>query len=95
MKVIYKYPIVNFGIGSISMPEGAEILTVQWDDTVGTPCVWAIVDSSSPTFEYRTFEFIGTGHPMPELDFKSRVYIGTIQNNGFVWHVFEHVDKEQ
>lgn len=83
MKAIYKYPL---GIGekkSVLMPQDATVLTVQIQ--AGGPTLWALVDPNAKLVK-RVFHVIGTGWPK---EFLSERYIGTVQSDGFVWHVFE------
>ena len=84
---IWKYRLYIGPLTVIEMPKGAEILAVQTQD--GRPCIWAIVDPDAPV-ELRTFEMCGTGHKMKELaEDETRVYIGTVQIDRYVWHYFE------
>lgn len=91
MNTIYKYPFEVTGVQGISMPFGAEILTVQTQrDQI---CLWALVDAEAPMVEEREFVVFGTGHPISD-DLKDRLkYIGTTMtgNGSFVWHVFEYL----
>jgi len=84
---IYKYPLNIDDEQEVSMPLGAEILTVQLQH--GRPHLWAVVDDEQPNMCARKLVIIGTGNPMPEVG----RYINTFQsvNGGFtlVWHVFE------
>lgn len=66
------------------MPRGAEILAVDVQNN--TPTIWAIVDTDMP-LETKVLGIYGTGHPgdVPDI---SR-HLGTIQLDGFVWHIFE------
>jgi hypothetical protein len=41
--------------------------------------------------EPRHFEIFGTGNPFPVDVGSDRRFIGTFQENGFVWHLFEKV----
>jgi len=71
------------------MPCGAEILQIQ---AQGNDIVfWAIVDPNAP-MEERTFHVINTGRALPRVDYEDGiVYMGTVQINEVVWHVFEEV----
>ena len=83
-RTIYKYPI-TVGGSSISMPGGAEILSVQIQGAA--PQLWALVRPGEPE-EVRRFRVYGTGHDIPVGDVK---YIGTFQMKGgaLVFHLFE------
>lgn len=74
---------------TLTMPEGAEILSVgaQGEEAV----MWARVDTDKED-QKRDFMVLGTGHPLP----RDRVleYVGTIQfmqgvSEGLVFHAFE------
>lgn len=84
MKQIWKFTVENV----IEMPKGAEILTVQIQDSFNT-CIWALVDPEEET-EKRVFEVVGTGH---KFDNANKKYIGTWQISMFVWHLFEVINK--
>jgi hypothetical protein len=85
MKRIYKY---EFKEGSIEMPIGAKILSIQnQDDRL---YIWALVDTDAEC-EFRYFTIVGTGHDFPEADEFN--YINTIQDGPFVWHIFELINK--
>ena len=89
MKIIFKYPLMQVPEEQISLPVGAEILTVQ---TQGEqPCIWAMIDLNEIRYKNVTIETFGTGHKMDDAE---RRYIGTYQiNNGdYVFHVFERLD---
>jgi hypothetical protein len=88
-QTIWKYKLDIIGCRNISMPIGAEILTVQVQD--GGPCLWALVDPKAET-EIRTIEMFGTGHPVLSDMGTSRKYISTFQMHGgeLVFHVFEY-----
>lgn len=84
MKVIYKYKLIITDSQVIDMPPG-EILTVQLQD--GQPVLWTLVNEKLAHVK-REVEFFGTGHDVPD---GNRKYIGTFQQSGFVWHVFERL----
>ena len=87
-QAVYKYPLDISGYNEISMPIGAEILTVQIQD--GKAFVWALVDINPyKNLEVRKIAVYGTGHTI-HTDVK---YIGTIQmmDGKLVFHVFEEL----
>jgi len=67
------------------MPNGARVLSVQMQH--GDPTLWALCNPNERPTE-RTFEIMGTGQP---FEWCEREFVGTVQNAGFVWHVFERV----
>lgn len=83
MKCIYKYPLELTDRQEIEMPSGAQMLSVQFQG--GLLCLWALVhkDRSKATVVVRIF---GTRNPAEDAD--SVEYVGTVQLNGLVWHVF-------
>lgn len=85
---IYKYTVPITDEVVMSLPIGAQILTVQVQH--GEPQLWAIVDPSRGT-ERRAFRIFGTGHPVDCAE--SLRYIATFQtaSGRLVWHMFECV----
>jgi len=81
---IWKYELEVTDVQSVIMPRGAEVLSVQ--NQGGSICLWVIVDPKEENV-WREFEIIGTGNPM-EPDIR-RSFIGTVQVDRLVWHVFE------
>ena len=88
-KTIWKFPLAVVSPYQITMPKGAEVLTVQCQGE--TACLWATVDPNADK-ERRVFEVLGTGQYMHEDIGLSRNYIGTFQVSAYVWHVFERID---
>ena len=70
-------------ITELELPAGATILYVA--DQKGLPYMWVLVDLETEAKEFRTFEVIGTGHPVEE----DLTHVGTWQSPPFVWHLFE------
>lgn len=106
MKTIYKYKLFDStNIQDeiiIEMPSQAKILTIdKQDDTV---YLWAYVDTDYSSIPY-TCRIIGTGWDLKSyylshisMEFKEKefeefinTFKGTIQLNGFVWHLFIYV----
>lgn len=83
MNTIWKYILELKDIQDVKMPFGANVLNAQLQD--GKITLWAKVQSfNSP--EPRRFIINGTGH---ELNDEGDIYIGTVQQLPFVWHIFE------
>ncbi len=82
MKEIWKFQLD--GTHELDMPEEAKILTVGNQHHHIT--LWAEVDPGAVP-ETRRFRVYGTGHPFEASE--SLVYLGTVQEPPFVWHVFE------
>jgi hypothetical protein len=84
MITIHKYQFQIADSIEVEMPIHSDILSVQLQN--GTPTIWAKVDTSLQMVK-RIFLVFGTGHEInPMFDYR---HIGTIQLNGFVWHIFE------
>jgi hypothetical protein len=87
MKTIFKYKIETTDEQTISMPQGAEILTVQIQN--GDPHIWVLVDMTQDDV-IRTIEVFGTGNPIRDPNAPRR-YVGTYQlrDGRLIFHVFE------
>jgi len=83
MKTIHKYPFPISGSFALLMPAGAKPFRVDMQN--GDPCLWAMVDTAATMYMHR-FYVLGTGGPIPDDAGK---YIGTFQQDPFVWHVFQ------
>lgn len=81
MNVVWKYPIDLKDHQAVLMQHEAKILCVQMQD--GTPTIWAKVDPARGQ-SFRHVFVVGTGHYVPD----GKTYLGTVQMNGYVWHVF-------
>lgn len=81
MKTIYKYNITSDDC-VINMPDST-ILTIQYQGD--QLCLWAEVNPSSAVGPHH-FRVFGTGHDIPSI---SRKHLGTVQKDGYVWHVYE------
>ena len=81
---IYKYPLDLADQQTISMPEGAEMLSVglQRDRIV----LWAMVNLEMANRDY-IFRIVGTGNDVPE----NLQYLGTVQQSTYAWHIFLEV----
>lgn len=85
MQAIWKFSLQATDAQTISMPKGAQVLTVQ--SQRGIPALWAIVDPDAEEGD-RTFLTYGTGQP---ITVSPGEYAGTYQLQGgaLVFHVFE------
>jgi len=81
-KTIFKYSING---SFIKIPDGGEILSVQHQN--GVPTMWVLVDTDKPLVD-REFLMFGTGD---EIEVDGLTHIHTLQENGYVWHIFERV----
>lgn len=82
---IWKFPLRITDEQVIKIPKGSVILCVQQH---GYPCIWAQVFPHMEMVE-RTIEVFGTGHTMQQDGENQRSYLGTVQINQLVWHIFE------
>jgi hypothetical protein len=77
MQTVYKYRLDR----DCDIHAGAKFVNVG-KDLEGVPCVWAIVDTTNNLVRYK-FHCIWTGRPLRGGD-----YIGTVTNDGLIWHIF-------
>lgn len=90
MTTIWKYPLNITDQQTISLPQGAKILSVQLQGLVSSQLhLWAEVDTEQ-IFEGRVIEIFGTGNPITP---GRRRYIDTVQMHGgaLVWHIYEQI----
>ncbi len=89
---IYKYLLSRrfSDINEISMPKGAQILSIQFQR--GEITMWTLVNDTCEHNEIRTFESYGTGEDIK--DPHELLYISTIQEGHFVWHIFEREPRK-
>lgn len=84
---IHKYEIPIEDDFTISLPKGADILSVQIQ--CGVPQMLAMVDTTAKSVE-RNFRVIGTGNPIGSFP-RGYQHIGTFQlyKGSLVFHLFE------
>ena len=84
---IWKFPLRITDLQTVSMPFGSQVLSAQFQH--GVLNLWALCDENQPIYEGRSFHIIGTGNPMPDVEWSK--YIATVQHHdgALVWHVFE------
>lgn len=83
MKKILKYAL-KIGITTFTVYDKSDILTVQMQH--GKPTLWLLSDEQTG-FTERSFNVYGTGHLINMAEVIA--YVGTVQDDLFVWHVFE------
>ena len=69
----------------LSLPWGYKILSFQLQN--GKPVIWTLVDTNHAKDD-ELFFIYGTGNPIDNENVYLTVYIGTIQLDGLVWHLF-------
>lgn len=84
---IFKYEIPIAASFDLQIPWGFTALSFQVQN--GFPVLWAAVNENHTKNTY-TFKLVGTGQQFEfnELVLKKK-YIGTIQLDDLVWHLFE------
>jgi hypothetical protein len=94
MKTIYKYTLNIEDEPILLLPAGAQILSVNSQETRNGEklFLWALVDPETKETG-RYFRIYGTGHPIDEADLSRLRFIGTVSMRGgaLIWHVFENV----
>lgn len=88
MQVIYKYDLTLAGYQELTLPRNARILTADLQDCELK--LWAIVDSENPARKIG-IHILGTGSIVPEIERGFLKHLNTIQQEGFVWHIFEEM----
>ncbi len=71
---------------SIELPQNSQVLSVH--EQRGEICMWALVNTSMPKVN-RKFSVFGTGHEVPSNPHLNFIGTAMVQNNAFVFHVFE------
>lgn len=84
MKVL-KYPLKLAHSQSVDIHKGFHALSLQMQH--GCPTLWAECDESAP-IESVHVVIVGTGIPLPWTSARARDYLGSVQDDGYVWHVF-------
>lgn len=84
MNVIYKYVLRLIDTQKVAIPSKALVLSVQ--EQRGEICLWALVETEDPKVVW-TVDIYGTGTPIE----KDGTYLGTVQMETFVWHIFKRV----
>ena len=85
---IWKYTLRDLTPGKsvISMPKGAEILSVHIQELSGEPRLWAQADPENDLVEHAIY-IAWTGRDFNIKGLKR--FLGTLQYRGLVWHIFD------
>jgi len=83
---IFKYTVPIQDEFGLLLPGMGKILSFQVQADV--PVIWALVNPQAAPWE-RRFRIFGTGHPV-SADIPL-AFIGTIQLDTLVWHLFEEL----
>ena len=91
VKRIYKYKLTSTAEEQrLQLPFDAVILDVQIQN--GRLCLWAVVDPDKDNLS-RCFRVFGTGWDLPYRFTTRYKHLKTVQDGGFVWHVFEVIGE--
>ena len=71
---------------SLELPADAQFLTLELQNN--WPMLWFMMDKDAERV-YKHFCIVGTGQEMPIWYGVRLKYLGTIQIDGFVWHLFQ------
>jgi hypothetical protein len=82
LKTIWKFPLTIAERQTISIPVTSHFLNIGIDGE-GTRCLWFAVDPTSDPIDMEIIK-VGTGWDLPHVG----DFIGTIIQDGFVWHYF-------
>ena len=87
MKTIFKYPLVLKEVQTISIPEGAEFLSVREQNDL--PVAYFLVDPEQEKFSLE-FKVLGTGQPIEDNYLKGFRYLETVSiyEGKLIWHIF-------
>ena len=87
MNKIFKYELQTIPFQRIEMPKGAQILSIQNQNS--NPRLWALVDTDADV-EDRFIKMFSTGEEMNEGN-SNLIHISTVQfwNGDLVFHFFE------
>lgn len=85
----YEIPFKDESVVQIDLPENAAICDLAYQEGSGV-MMWALIDKNA-NFEKRKFVVFGTGWRIDDIE--NFFYLKTIQFHGFVWHIFEVMDK--
>lgn len=83
MNTIHKYRIKESEEFELELPAEYKVLTIQMQ--FGIPHMWIMVNTVYPMQPVR-FRIFGTGHDLGKI--KDKEYIGTFQQDSYVWHLF-------
>lgn len=84
MKTVYKYEM-QYGLTVVHLPKAA--IPVFFGLQGGTPMLWVETQKGDEDKHPRIFYLFGTGYDIDD----DLSYIGTIQQQGYVWHLYEQV----
>lgn len=86
MKTICKFPLDVTDRQLLTLPQDSQILSVIVQN--GTLMLYVLLETEKNSVCEKEIEIYGTGHPVSQ-DGSNKKFIGTVQQNQFVWHIFE------
>ena len=90
MNRIYKYELKITDVQEVLLPINSKILSIKEQN--GLIQLWAFINPSETNFEKNRIYIFGTGNPIPE-NYEDLIYIDTVIQEQFVWHVFKEEEK--
>lgn len=85
---IYKYPLTGAVRQKLKLPYNANVLRAAVVQG-GTICLYAMVDANPTKYVEVEVGVLGTGWDVPpEPVYDPKNHFMTVDDNGFVWHIF-------
>ena len=84
-RAVWKYPLPLAPHTQTLRFPGASVRFLHVAMQDATPTLWAEVDTDSEKAWDITLTWFGTGHEIPG----NALYVGTVQDGIFVWHLYE------
>jgi hypothetical protein len=91
---IYKYPLTKNGSVHVSLPIGAQLLSVC--EVAGELVLYAAIDPNTSKMQVHILYVVGTGWQLArEVSTQPNRFMGTVaMTDGLVWHVFHFPPAE-
>jgi hypothetical protein len=90
MKRIYKYIVTGTGVNEFNIPKGAKALSVVMQR--GNIVAYMLVDPRNE-MEKRKFVLLGTGWDLPDQLMEDLDFVGTVNDEPYIWHLFIHKNR--
>lgn len=84
MRKIFKYEVSIGDRQPAPWPSEGEVLSIQMQGE--KICAWVAIDPDLADASGYNLHVYGTGHPIE--DRSSLIYLATVQDGSFVWHIF-------
>lgn len=89
MKTIWKFEVPITDAPEFTAPVGARILSAHLGQQNRTLYIWAEVNPDNLSKARYGLRIIGTGNPVTDVG----RFVATVQDQPFVWHVYEETTK--